>query len=434
MPVSSEARIERWTALDRKVVQGAKSVRVLSALAWPAEALEGFLRSFRAGNPVLPKVDIAPRHLDTDELEALIDSFDRAAPIERYLRGTAVSYVQAAQMLRVVGTKEFFDRSAALYGSPYDRLPGSSLTHLDAADQLLIATEGFERATLHQEPTISIDASSAAEQIRARVQPFFREDDLPVVVDSSLAARAAAGANRIRLRGNTTFSELDIDQLIEHEAFVHSGTARNGKSQPILTSMGLGAPRTTLTQEGLATVAELMTRALDITRLRRIALRIRAVHLALSGADFLDVFRYFLANRQSEEESVRSAMRIFRGGKLTGRWVFTKDVVYLQGMIAVHVFLRKAIAQRQPHLIQRLFAGRQSLADLFELEEAYSHGWIVPPAFVPRWARNIRALAAQLAFSAVVYRMDLGSVDIERILPTEHVSELGESDRAPVAK
>ena len=38
---------------------------------------------------------------------------------------------------------------------------------------------------------------------------------------------------------------------------------------------GLGAPRTTRTQEGLATFAEIITGAIDISRLRRIALRVR---------------------------------------------------------------------------------------------------------------------------------------------------------------
>src|SRR5690606_24059451 len=139
-------------------------------------------------------------------------------------------------------------------------------------------------------------------------------------------------------------------QLIEHEGFVHTATALNGRAQPVLGCMGLSAPRTTLTQEGIATLAELTTRSIDIARLRRLALRTVAIHHALEGADFLEVFRFFLENGQSEDESAHSAMRVFRGGDVRGRVVFTKDVVYLGGLFAVHTFLRKAIAESRPHL------------------------------------------------------------------------------------
>ena len=47
--------------------------------------------------------------------------------------------------------------------------------------------------------------------------------------------------------------------------------------------MSLGSPRTTKTQEGLATFAELITSSIDLARLRRIALRIPAVHMGLES-------------------------------------------------------------------------------------------------------------------------------------------------------
>ena len=73
----------------------------------------------------------------------------------------------------------------------------------------------------------------------------------------------------------STQVEMDIHQLIQHEGFVHMLTAINGRSQPNLGSLGLNAPRTTRSQEGLATFGELITRSIDLGRLRRIALRIQ---------------------------------------------------------------------------------------------------------------------------------------------------------------
>lgn len=66
----------------------------------------------------------------------------------------------------------------------------------------------------------------------------------------------------------------------------------------------------------------------------RLALRIGAVKHAIEGADFVEVFRCFLRAGQSEEESARSTMRVFRGGDPRGKVAFIKDVVYLHGLIA----------------------------------------------------------------------------------------------------
>ena len=71
--------------------------------------------------------------------------------------------------------------------------------------------------------------------------------------------------------------------------------------------------------------AEIITGALDISRLRRIALRVVMVERALDGADFIEVFRGFLDAGQTEVESYRSAARVFRGGDVRGGQCFTKE-------------------------------------------------------------------------------------------------------------
>ncbi|MDQ3031146.1 MAG: flavohemoglobin expression-modulating QEGLA motif protein [Myxococcota bacterium] len=413
------SRRGRTAELDRRLVGIAKGIRVLGELSWSVEVMDAFLAGWRRGQPRLPEVRYARslHHAEVEALAALRQDLDPSDPVHRFLDDTAGSYRAAARMLETNGTPEFLELSQALYGTPTDRLPGSKLTHLDAADQLLASTDALADAGLDADAGVTISSEIAAERMRERLGGFFTQHTVEVVVDAQLGAKATAGARRVRLRGNTQFSELDLEQLVEHEAFVHSATALNGREQPVLSVLGLGSPRTTLTQEGLATVAELATRAIDIARLRRIALRIRAIHIAMQGADFIDVFRFFLERGQSEEESVRSAMRVFRGGDVRGRWVFTKDVVYLQGMIAVHTFLRKAIATHKPFLIERLFAGRMALSDVFLLEDAFTDGLVIAPRYVPGWARNVRALAAYLAFTAVANRIDLGAIELEEILP-----------------
>ncbi len=392
---------------------------MLGSLSWPTATVESFLREHRAGHarlpaPPPPRFDLARERAALVSLRA---SLDVADPVEQFLDETAASYQAAATMLREAGTPRFFEISASLYGLPSDPLPGSSVTHLAAAGQLLAVTRALESEGWLGPPPELLAAEEAAAYMRARLVELFADGELDVVIDVDLASKAAAGSTRVRLRGGASFTKNELDQLVEHEAFVHSATACNGRAQPVLGSMGLGAPRTTLTQEGIATVAELVTHTLDIARLRRIALRIQAIARAIEGADFVETFRFFLERGQDDDEAARSAMRVFRGGDVRGRCVFTKDVVYLQGLVAVHTFLRKAISQHEPQHIERLFAGRLTLTDVITLGPAFDEGLVAPPRFVPGWARHIGRLSAYLAFAALSDVVDLGAVELDAILP-----------------
>jgi len=251
-------------------------------------------------------------------------------------------------------------------------------------------------------------------EIQSRVDPFFTEHPINVVIDARLTSKAAAAARRIRIRGKSSYTEADIDQLLEHEAFVHAATALNGKLQPI-QAFGLAAPRTTATQEGLATIAELITGSMDLSRLRRLALRIIAVQHVMEGADFVEVFRYFLRAGQSEEESVRSTARVFRGGDPHGHIAFTKDVVYLDGLIGVHTFLRRAIFDSRIELIPRLFAGRLTLGDVLRLDAPFEDGDLLPGRYITHWAADARRLAAHLSFSLILNRIKLENVELESL-------------------
>ena len=86
---------------------------------------------------------------------------------------------------------------------------------------------------------------------------------------------------------------------------MHSLTALNGREQPVLGSLALSSPRTTATQEGLATFAEQITGNIDIERMKRVSLRIEAIAMALDGADFIEVFRYFLDAGQIGRRKLR---------------------------------------------------------------------------------------------------------------------------------
>jgi len=237
---------------------------------------------------------------------------------------------------------------------------------------------------------------------------------IDVVLDPQLIAKAAAGANRIRLRAGAAFSDYDRHQLLQHEAFVHSLTALNGREQPLFASLALASPRTTAAQEGLATFAEQITGSIDIERMKRVSLRIEAVAMALDGADFVQVFRYFLDAGQNEVESFVSAQRVFRGVPLDGGAAFTKDTVYLRGLIGVHTFFRWALRQRKLRLCRLLFAGKMTLDDVQRFEPLFEAGVIAPPRWLPHWLSRANGLAGMLAFSLFANRIRLDQIDTEQ--------------------
>jgi uncharacterized protein (TIGR02421 family) len=264
-----------------------------------------------------------------------------------------------------------------------------------------------------------------AARLQRAVDAYFVDDKVEVRVDANLSAKAIAGTTRIRIRASALFSDLDFDQLLQHEAYIHTATALNGRRQPNLKSLALGAPRTTRTQEGLAVFAELVTRSIDISRLRRLALRIQALKQALDGADFIECFRIFLEAGQDEREAYKSTQRIFRGGDVRGGVAFTKDSAYLKGLMEAHVLMNVAIRDNRPEVIERLFAGRLAFGDAILLGPAFESGFLSRPHYVPPWAQDTRRLAASLAYSSFMMNVDLGAITVDKYVAAVERADAG---------
>lgn len=427
---SSTASTNALLTLDSRLVEAAKSIKVLSSLAWPKQIGEKFLSEWKDGNPTLPQVSYQPQDYSKSraELTAIIKAADTAHPLANYISETAQSYLFAIEMLDRCGTAQFTELSKALYGTPLTRIGSDSVTLLDAADDFISTTSDYIPATYIDAHDVCILASTVAADLQKAVNEFFVNHPVSVVIDPELTSKAAAGARRVRIRGYTCFSPYDTAQLLHHECFVHTLTLLNGREQPNLKSMGLGAPRTTRAQEGLAVFAELVHSYMDLTRLRRLALRVKAVQLGLNGADFIEIFKFFLNSGQPEFESFQSAARIFRGGNVKGRWVFTKDLTYLQGLIDVNLFLKKSIKEGKLDYPTHLFAGRLDLADVPLLEEFFTSGFIANPLYLPEWIKNRHCLIAFLLYSNFFNRVKSDSLPLQQFLEQRSKNqELGAS-------
>lgn len=423
MPPSLKQRIAE---LDSQLTKLAKSFLVLKYLNWPDEIEETFLAGWRTGRLQLPAVTLDVP--DWSEPIAALDDFVKRAEgddaILAFLRRTARSYAEAGRMLMAAGTPEFTERSIALYGRPDDVYATQSFTGVDAAAFLLEKTDQLLHGSYVAPCRPDQPADLFAARLRRAIDDYFVDDRVEVVVEDALSSKAIAGTTRIRIRGSALFTDLDFDQLYHHEALVHTATAINGRRQANLKSLGLGAPRTTRTQEGLAVFAELATRSIDINRLRRLALRIQALKNVLAGADFIECFQFFLEAGQDEREAYKSTQRVFRGGDVRGGVAFTKDAAYLKGLMETHVLMNVAIRDNRPQIIERLFAGRLTMSDVITLAPCFESGFLQRPHYVPPWARDTSRLAASLAYSSFMMNVNLESVTLERFIDAAMQREL----------
>lgn len=413
LPAHLAPDIQHHAALDARMVRAARGIKLLTMASWPAGLEAPFLADYARGVARLPVIDY-PKHDFSDvraELDAVARDSDPDHPLGEYLIESAHSWGIAAQLLECLGTRQVTDLSVQLFGKPDAALPGHGPTTREAANHFISIANELDRELMSPAETVQISATALSLQLQRDLDDYFDSRVIDVVLDPELIAKAAAGATRIRLRSGAAFSDYDRHQLLQHEAFVHSLTALNGREQTQMLSLALGSPRTTLTQEGLAVFAELISGSIDLARLKRISLRTVAIQQAMAGADFIEVFRYFMAAGQSDVESFASAQRVFRGVPLTGGTAFNKDTVYLGGLLSVHAFFRAALAERRLDRCRNLFVGKLALADVMDLEPCFADGTITAPRWLPPWMQRAGATAGWLAFSLFAHRIGIDRLD-----------------------
>ncbi|MEF8833798.1 MAG: tyrosine/phenylalanine carboxypeptidase domain-containing protein, partial [Halofilum sp. (in: g-proteobacteria)] len=122
------------------------------------------------------------------------------------------------------------------------------------------------------------------------------------------------------------------------------------------------------------------------------------------------------------EQSFENTRRIFRGGRVEGGVPFTKDGVYLDGLLRVHNFMRTAVALGRADLLRLLFVGKLDIEDIPALAALRARGLCRAADHLPPWAEDPRFLISYLAYSSL-----LNTIDLSRL--REHYAAL--ADAAP---
>ena len=404
-----ESAADRYRQASQILHDVAKPMRVLSALAWPSELRDQFLA---AGAQRLPEPTYAPVD-PTPVIEAANAARALLQPgnvVDDWLGREADSIESTARMLAARQTPEFFEHSRALYGVPDQPLRFDPATPLELAQRVHDALTELHEVDMVPPVFRSRTGAQVAAFIESEVQEHFGDAAPEVLLVDELSANATATTSRIRIRSGAEFTTKDAAQLLNHEAFIHVGTGLNGRAQTDIPILAVGHPGTTRTQEGLAVYSEYVSGTLGLDRLRRLADRIVAVQSVVDGADFIELYRWFLDRTPNPEQAFESTRRIFRGAPMTGGAPFTKDCSYLSGYLSVTTFIRAAFTAGRADTLALLFSGKLDLFAIPALAELRSQGLVKPAKFLPPWASDPGWLLAHLTLNSFLANIDLGAV------------------------
>ncbi len=408
--------------LSDLLVEAQRPVRILDAVKWDDGVEKAFLASGCQRLPPVTRDYYQSRPLPYDPAAKLREFEDLERDVVRrlgdegpgqILRRMCREYADVMRLLAARGTPEFAEVSRRLYGSSSDSVHGDEPSLIEFARTMsgMLDVLAHEPAVAAEEGTL--DARQAVDLLQARLGSYFGDPAPRVKLSDGIVADAAAGCDYIKVRGDARFTPRQVRLLEVHEGWVHLGTTLNGQSQPVCTFLGKGPPSATLTQEGLAVITEVLAFASHPGRLRRLTDRIQGVAMAEDGADFLEVYRYFLEVGYPPRESYQNGMRVFRGSLPAGCGPFTKDLCYSKGFVLVYNFIRMAVRRGQVGRVPLLFCGKTTLADLKTLAHLADEGLVAPPRFVPPPFADLHALSAWMCYANFLDRLSLQRLEQE---------------------
>ncbi len=408
-------------SLSTRIIEAQRKIRILDCIKWDDSIKDDF---FRQQCQVLPVVDLdyyesRPLPFDPqtkiDEFRTILrdaqNQLGQYAAETRLIKRQCDEYIRAVQMLASRGTPSFCELSMELYGSPGDVFYAGG-PKLSLMGSLLFDVLSKLDVQLQSEADVKRYTPEEAQLIlQARLSSFFKhhQDKITVMVSDGMVADASAGADSIRLSQNVMFSDRDIRYLEVHEGWVHVGTTLNGTLQPYCTFLSKGSPSSSVIQEGLAVMTEVVTFSSYPSRMRKITNRVIALDKISQGANFIDIYRYFLSCDLTEEDSYNHTVRLFRGSTPTGG-AFTKDLSYAKGFVLIYNFIRFAISQHRVDVVPLLFIGKVVLDDLPLLCELRDNQRLADPVYLPSPFCDLSALSVWMSFSLFLNKFDLNEV------------------------
>ena len=183
---------ERVSRLAQRLVEAQRPIRVLNAIKWDASVFEAFRDSNWKRLPVVGSDEYARLALGFDPVNKQAEFSTIIADIQadlgsdgigRILRHTAEQYIDVIEMLVARGTQRFYELSRSLYGSPKDAFHGGDTQVRDVAQQMYEILTGLDDSVLGAEMPREITAERAVEVLNARLEQYFGEHTVRVMLD-----------------------------------------------------------------------------------------------------------------------------------------------------------------------------------------------------------------------------------------------------------
>ena len=405
MSEALERERKRIRKAAKLLAAAAKPLKVLKFIDWPAELRVRFLDqgARELPQPQYSAFDPAPTQaLIREAAQIRIDNATIAAWIDRH----AEAIETAALMLAGAGTHAFFEHGRKLYGEPKAKLQAAPTTPWHLAASVRDGIEHLHMLEIDLSPPSLHSASEVAAGLQTAVTAHFGDQAPRIEIVEALSANALASASAIRLRRDARFTDRDAAQLLQHEAYLHVATSLNGRAQKDLPILACGHPYTARFQEGLAVFAEIISGAIEMDRFARLADRVFAIQQVIDGADFIEIYRFFLDRTGRAEQSFENTRRVFRGGVVSGGAPFTKDCVYLYGLLQAGNTIRALFSSGRSDCLPLLFCGKLDVRDLPALCELAALGLVQAPRFVPPWISDPRTLFALLTYTEFTQQIE----------------------------
>lgn len=417
---------EKIKKLSDAIVLAQNPIRILDAIKWGPEVKAKF---FQSNFKQLPQVDKDFYFKDTQldwvkkrqefhliERE-ITKSLGQYSGIGYIMRRMCREYNTVLRMLEARGTPEFSMISQQLYGSAFDVFHVGDPNLAAMGKMLVESLVEIDKSNLIKEEEKNITAEEAVNILQKKLNEYFHDNSVRVMISDGIIADAAAGADYIKIRKDALFNERDLRVLEVHEGWVHLATTINGLEQPYCTFLGKGPPSSTVTQEGLAILMEIFTFVSTTARLKRLATRIRAIQMVEDGANFLELFEYFRVEGFTENEAYSGCSRVFRGS-LPTMGPFTKDLSYCKGFIEVYNLIQLAVKFGKLDRIGLLFCGKTTLEDVGVLSDLVQEGIVVQPKYIPPQIVDLNSLTAWMCFSNFLNKLSLdkAAIDYKNIL------------------
>jgi uncharacterized protein (TIGR02421 family) len=263
-------------------------------------------------------------------------------------------------------TPRFIYGSLQLYG-------GDDPGLVETAEQLLATISPPQRHRTVQRS--GVRAAQFAARAREEISAYQRQwPEMKAMVEvREDVPGLMVSRNRLLVPASLNLASSRLEPLLHHEVGTHLVTYCNAVAQP-LALLRTGLPGYDELQEGTGVLAEYLVGGMTAARLRLLAARVVAVYRRVHGHAFGEVFEELTDTYGFEPAtSFTIVMRVFRGGG------FTKDVVYLRGLVGLLKYIGSGGE------LEVLYLGKVSAAALPILRELRLRNVLKPPPMRPHY-------------------------------------------------